>query len=104
MRHVLHQVGTLTARMTDNGATKIPTHSMMFLYAILKQYYMARIFGRKILHSLSSINPDALTQGVNRTENVGDSETILLEGEPLTFQNKGFVVSREVFAKGESPA
>jgi hypothetical protein len=29
---------------------------------------------------------------------------ILLEGEPLTFQDKGFVVSREVFAKGESPA
>jgi len=72
----------------------------MFLYVILKQYYMARIFGRKIFHPLSSINPDAITQAGNRTEN----ETILLEGEPLTFQNNSFVVSREVFAKGESPA
>jgi hypothetical protein len=33
---------------------------------------MARIFGRKIFHPLSSINPDAPTQGVNRTENVGE--------------------------------
>ena len=90
--------------MTDNGATKIPTHSMMFLYVILKQYYMAHIFGRKIFRPLSSINPDALTQGVNRTENVGGNETILLEGEPSTFQNKSFVVSREVCAKGESNA
>ena len=77
---------------------------MMFLYVILKQYYMVRIFGRKIFHPLSSINPDAITQEVNRTENAGGNETILLEGEPLTFQNNSFVVSREVFAKGESPA
>jgi hypothetical protein len=76
----------------------------MFLYVILKQYYMARIFGRKIFHPLSSINADALTQGVNGTENVGGNETILLEGKQLKFQNKSFVVSREIFAKGESPA
>ena len=65
---------------------------------------MARIFGRKIFHPLSSIHPDAITQGVNRTKNVRGNETILLEGEPLTFQNNSFVVSREVSAKGESPA
>jgi hypothetical protein len=41
-----------------------------------------------------------ITQGVNRTENVGENETILLEGEPLTFQNKSFVISQEVSAKG----
>jgi len=52
----------------------------------------------------SSINPDAITQAGNRTENVRENETIFLEGEPLTFQNNSFVVSREVFAKGESPA
>jgi hypothetical protein len=43
--------------MTDNGAKKTPTHSVMFLYVILKQNHMAFIFGRKIFHPLSSIDP-----------------------------------------------
>jgi hypothetical protein len=56
--------------MTHNGAKKIPTHSVIFLYVTLKQNHMACISGRKIFHLLSSLNPDAITHGVNRTENV----------------------------------
>jgi hypothetical protein len=36
---------------------------------------MTRIFGRKLLHPLSSTIPDTITQGINRTENVGGNVT-----------------------------